>query len=208
METCCRNVIRRRTPTLLDLIAFTTLIFYNTAYNLYIFRQASRRSWRINQTAPRVEVYMLYYENTIQEHALSLMASKLMAATAIEGNISEEGLAALSNCDDMLGELARQLVAEIKDEVDDLSASFQKMAILHPSSSKQDDIESTSTPEPVSVQASSIKQTENSVSHFVRNIEPNWDNVIFTIKPKRRQKQVPQNFEETGQVDIMDLLAS
>lgn len=35
----------------LDLNAFTTLIFYNIAYNLYIFRQASRRSWRINQTA-------------------------------------------------------------------------------------------------------------------------------------------------------------
>ena len=61
----------------LDLNSFTTLIFYNIAYNLYIFRQASRRSWRINQTAPRVEVYMFYYKNTMQQRALRLMASKL-----------------------------------------------------------------------------------------------------------------------------------
>ena len=63
----------------LDLNAFTTLVFYNIAYNLYIFRQASRRSWRINQTAPRVEVYMFYYKNTMQQRALRLMASKLSA---------------------------------------------------------------------------------------------------------------------------------
>ena len=52
-------------PTLvqtgLDLNAFTTLIFYDTGYKLFTLRQASRRSWRINQTAPRVEVYMFYY---------------------------------------------------------------------------------------------------------------------------------------------------
>ena len=51
-------------PTLvqtgLDLNAFTTLIFYDTGYKLFTLRQASRRSWRINQTAPRIEVYMLY----------------------------------------------------------------------------------------------------------------------------------------------------
>ena len=44
-------------PTLvqtgLDLNAFTTLIFYDTGYKLFTLRQASRRSWRINQTAPR-----------------------------------------------------------------------------------------------------------------------------------------------------------
>ena len=52
--------------SLIHIYAFTTLIFYNVAYNLYIFRQASRRSWRINQTAPKVEVYMFYYQDTMQ----------------------------------------------------------------------------------------------------------------------------------------------
>ena len=52
----------RCVETGLDLNAFTTIIFYSMGYNLFTLRQASRRSWRINQTAPRVEVYMLYYK--------------------------------------------------------------------------------------------------------------------------------------------------
>lgn len=114
----------------LDLNAFTTLIFYNIAYNLYIFRQASRRSWRINQTAPKVEVYMFYYKNTMQQRALRLMASKLSAATVIEGNISEEGLAAMSDCEDMTTQLAKELMSGLKENVEELADSFKKMAIL------------------------------------------------------------------------------
>lgn len=53
----------RCVETGLDLNAFTTIIFYSMGYNLFTLRQASRRSWRINQTAPRVEVYMLYYSH-------------------------------------------------------------------------------------------------------------------------------------------------
>lgn len=41
----------RCVETGLDLNAFTTLIFYSMGYNLFTLRQASRRSWRINQTA-------------------------------------------------------------------------------------------------------------------------------------------------------------
>lgn len=114
----------------LDLNAFTTLVFYNIAYNLYIFRQASRRSWRINQTAPKVEVYMFYYKDTMQQRALRLMASKLSAATIIEGNISEEGLAAMSDCEDLTTQLAKELVSGLKENVEELSSSFKKMAIL------------------------------------------------------------------------------
>ena len=77
----------------LDLNAFTTLIFYSMGYNLFTLRQASRRSWRINQTAPRVEVYMLYYKDTMQAKAMKLMASKLAVAGIIEGTFSEDGLA-------------------------------------------------------------------------------------------------------------------
>lgn len=93
-------------PTLvqtgLDLNAFTTLIFYDTGYKLFTLRQASRRSWRINQTAPRVEVYMFYYRDTMQHKAIKLMASKLAVAGIIEGSFSEEGLAAMSECEDNL----------------------------------------------------------------------------------------------------------
>ncbi len=67
----------RCVETGLDLNAFTTLIFYSMGFNLFTLRQASRRSWRINQTAPKVEVYMLYYKDTMQAKAMKLMASKL-----------------------------------------------------------------------------------------------------------------------------------
>lgn len=46
----------------------------------------AKEMYRINQTAPKVEVYMLYYKDTMQQRALRLMASKLSAATVIEGN--------------------------------------------------------------------------------------------------------------------------
>ncbi|MCI8538444.1 MAG: hypothetical protein HFF18_07230, partial [Oscillospiraceae bacterium] len=85
----------------LDLNAFTTLIFYDIGYKLFTLRQASRRSWRINQTAPRVEVYLPYYQQTMQHKAIKLMASKLAVAGIIEGSFSEEGLAAMSECEDI-----------------------------------------------------------------------------------------------------------
>lgn len=114
----------------LDLNAFTAIIYYNIGYNLYTFRQSSRRSWRINQTAPCVEVYILYYRGTLQERAMKLMAAKLAAATLVEGSFTDEGLAAMSECDDMTTQLAKTLTKGIRDEVDDLSEAFKKMAIV------------------------------------------------------------------------------
>ena len=120
-------------PTLvqtgLDLNEFTTLVFFNLAFNLYVLRQASCRSWRINQTTPKIEVYLFYFGNTMQQRALKLMASKLAAATMIEGQLSEEGLAALSQNTDMTTQLARELASGIKESVEDLTATFKKMAI-------------------------------------------------------------------------------
>ena len=116
----------------LDLNDFTTLIFYSMGYNLFTLRQASRRSWRINQTAPRIEVYLLYYAETMQAKAMKLMASKLAAAGLIEGTFSEEGLAAMSDVRDMTSQMAKELALGIKDRVEDIAAAFKKMAIINP----------------------------------------------------------------------------
>ena len=124
----------------LDLNDFTTLIFYDMAFKLFTFRQASRRSWRINQTAPRVEVYILYYRHTMQERAVRLMASKLAVAGVIEGGVlTDEGLAAMSESEDMTSALARELAEGIRheDAVEDIAASFRKMAVLHPAQERQ-----------------------------------------------------------------------
>ena len=116
----------------LDLNAFTTIIFYSMGFNLFTLRQASRRSWRINQTAPRVEVYMLYYKDTMQAKAMKLMASKLAVAGLIEGSFSEEGLAAMSDVKDLTSQMAKELTLGIKDRVEDIATAFKKMAVINP----------------------------------------------------------------------------
>ena len=120
----------------LDLNAFATVIYYSMSYNLFTLRQASRRSWRINQTATKVEVYMLYYANTMQAKTMKLMASKLAVAGIIEGTFSEEGLAAMSDVRDMTSQMAKELAAGIRDNVEDIAASFKKMAIINPNREK------------------------------------------------------------------------
>jgi len=116
----------------LDLNAFTTLVFYSMGYKLFTLRQASRRSWRINQKAPAVKVYMLYYKDTMQQKCLKLMASKLAVAGLIEGNFSEEGLAAMSDVQDMTSQMAKELMLGIRDNVEDIAAAFRKMAFENP----------------------------------------------------------------------------
>lgn len=100
----------------LDLLDFTTIIFYQVGYNIFTMRQASRRSWRLSQTKD-IEVYFMYYKDTIQAQALSLMATKLQASMAIEGKFSEEGLRAMSNNEDLLTQIANSVVEGIKDTV-------------------------------------------------------------------------------------------
>ena len=147
----------RCVETGLDLNDFTTLIFYSMGYNLFTLRQASRRSWRINQTAPRVEVYMLYYMETIQAKAMKLMASKLAVAGLIEGSFSEEGLAAMSDVRDMTSQMAKELAQGIKDSVEDIAATFKKMAIINP------DRESRQAPALPIPELEPVAETEDSV---------------------------------------------
>lgn len=100
----------------LDLLDFTNIVFYQIGYNIFTLRQASRRSWRLSQKKD-IKVYFMYYENTIQSQALSLMATKLQASMAIEGKFSEEGLRAMSNNEDLLTQIANNVVEGIKDTV-------------------------------------------------------------------------------------------
>lgn len=92
---------------------FPSLVFYETGYDLFTLRQASRRSWRIGQQHP-CRVYYLYYRETMQARAMGLMAQKLDASLALEGQFSAEGLAAMSSDSGSLTmELAKSLVENI-----------------------------------------------------------------------------------------------
>jgi hypothetical protein len=96
---------------------FPTLCFYETGYNLFTLRQASRRAWRIGQREACRIVYF-YYQGTMQERAMALMGKKLSAAQALVGTFSSEGLVAMAGEDANVEiALARSLV-ERMDEGD------------------------------------------------------------------------------------------
>jgi hypothetical protein len=92
----------------LDLLDFPTIIFYQTGYSIFTLRQASRRSWRIGQDKP-VRIHYLHYQGTMQERALELVGKKLSASLAIEGKLTDDGLASMCAGEDMTLMLAKAL---------------------------------------------------------------------------------------------------
>ncbi len=85
----------RKVETGLDLMDFPTLIWMGIEYSSYTVMQASRRSWRIGQDED-VKVYFFCYAETLQEEALTLIASKIAATTRVNGDIiSTQSLADL-----------------------------------------------------------------------------------------------------------------
>ncbi len=184
----------------LDLNAFTTLIFYSMGYNLFTLRQASRRSWRINQTAPRVEVYMLYYADTMQAKAMKLMASKLAVAGLIEGTFSEEGLVAMSDVQDMTSQMAKELMLGIKDNVEDIAATFKKMAIINPHRAVKQ------LPESVAVQEErvvEVPQPESVRAADTAARQALYDGLLQTSRTVRN----PKHTELENQLSMFDTAA-
>jgi superfamily II DNA or RNA helicase len=118
----------RLVETGLDLLDFPSIIFYQTGYSTYTLRQAARRSWRIPQKQP-VRVYFLCYANSMQAQAMKLMADKLTCSLALEGEISDQGLAVLSDAGDSLArELVKALVDQAQDnrELKDVWANYRR----------------------------------------------------------------------------------
>jgi superfamily II DNA or RNA helicase len=100
----------RLVQTGLDLVDFPSIVWAEVDYSVYVLRQASRRSWRIGQRQP-VEVTFLTYAGTLQAEALGLVAAKTRASLMVEGELPEEGLAALEgDGGDVYLALARRLV--------------------------------------------------------------------------------------------------
>ena len=94
-------------------------------------RHASRRSWRIGQRLPVCVVYFAY-RATLQAQALTLVAKKLQASLAIEGDLVDEGLAAHGSADqDLLLTPARSLTEraeENEESLEGLCAEVQRVA--------------------------------------------------------------------------------
>ena len=184
----------------LDLNAFATVIYYSMSYNLFTLRQASRRSWRINQTATKVEVYMLYYANTMQAKTMKLMASKLAVAGIIEGTFSEEGLAAMSDVRDMTSQMAKELAAGIRDNVEDIAATFKKMAIINPHRAVKQ------LPEPVTIQEErvvEVPQPESVRAADTAARQTLYDGLLQASRTGRK----PKHTELEDQLSMFDTAA-
>jgi len=197
----------------LDLNAFTTLIFYSIGYNLFTLRQASRRSQRINQTASRVEVYMLYYADTMQAKAMKLMASRLAVAELIEGNLSEEGLAAMSDVKDLTSQMAKELALGIKDNVEDIAAAFKKMAVINPNRERirpaalpvvaavQEQPEPIEMPAPVPAEETDIRILDAKQKQAV------YDGLLARTIEERRKKKSKKRVVDENQLSFFDSVA-
>jgi hypothetical protein len=93
---------------------YSTIIFYQTGYNLFTMRQAARRAWRIGQPQD-CRVYYLYYKDTMQHKAMQLMSRKMAASQALEGEFTEDGLAAMAGEDNLQMALAKKLSERISE---------------------------------------------------------------------------------------------
>jgi hypothetical protein len=107
--------------------SYDCIVFYETGYKLNEMRPAARRAWRIGQ--PRdCYVYYLYCRGTMQHRAMSLMSKKMAAALALEGEFSEEGLAAMAGEGDEQMALAKSMSEKIDDA--DMERSWSKVKSL------------------------------------------------------------------------------
>ena len=192
----------------LDLNDFTTLIFYSMGYNLFTLRQAARRSWRINQTAPRVEVYMFYYAGTMQAKAMKLMASKLAVAGIMEGSLSEEGLAAMSDVKDLTSQMAKELALGIKDNVEDIAAAFKKMAIINP---HRERVQPTALPIVAAVEDTSVPITVAGPSQMriidIENKQALYEGLLQKTLEERKKKKSKKQPVDENQLSFFDSVA-
>lgn len=101
----------------LDLFDYTTIVFYQMDYYIQTVRQASRRSYRLGQTKD-IEVYFLYYKDTIQETTLHLMGSKMQASMTAEGKIPADGLCSMSDSDDLSTQVANTVIKNVQNKLD------------------------------------------------------------------------------------------
>ena len=117
----------RNVQTGLDLINFPEVVWYQQDYSIYVLRQASRRSWRIGQKQP-VNVHYLYYQETIQDKAITLNVKKLKAALLTEGDLVEEGLA-MEMEEESLTSLAKAIISRSEEKVS-LESELRKLRSL------------------------------------------------------------------------------
>ena len=124
----------RLVETGLDLVQFSTVVFFEIEYSLYTLWQSVRRVWRLGQTQP-VKAIFSVYNSAMEAKALALMGKKMKAAQLVYGD--EVGGAIVPEEEgDFLTQLARDVLegAKLSDLqtlfADDLQVSHNPMGSL------------------------------------------------------------------------------
>jgi hypothetical protein len=124
----------RLVETGLDLVQFSTVVFFEIEYSLYTLWQSVRRVWRLGQTQP-VKAIFSVYTTAMEATALALMGRKMKAAQLVYGD--EVGGAIVPEEEgDFLTQLARDVLdgAKLSDLqtlfADDLQVSHNPLGSL------------------------------------------------------------------------------
>ncbi len=99
----------RKVETGLDLVMFSTAIFYEIEYSLFTVWQAMRRVWRLGQTKP-VKVLFPIYSDSMESAALALMGQKMQAALLLYG---DNASSAITDEAGSSGDFTAELAAKI-----------------------------------------------------------------------------------------------
>jgi len=92
----------------LDLVQFSSLVFYETTVSLYVLWQAMRRVWRLGQDK-EVNVTFLAYANTVEEEILRRMGQKKKAAQLLYGK-EAAGVLVETDSDDVQREMIQAAI--------------------------------------------------------------------------------------------------
>ena len=179
----------------MDLLDFPSIIFYQIPMSTYTLRQASRRSWRIPQQKP-VRVYFLTYSGTMQTRLMQLMAEKLMTSLAVEGELSDKGLAALSDTSDSMAKaLAKMLIEKSKSgenrSLKDIWTDFRKKEVQVELKMTKDI--SKPEPKPETISKKEEKAPTPEIKKATSEVEKIGDRVVkvqFTEYIGKRKKKV------------------
>lgn len=114
---------------------YSTLCFYETGYNLFTLRQASRRAWRIGQKS-KCRVAYFFYKGTMQEQAMTLMGRKMAAATAIDGRFTTDGLVGMAEDDSIEMAMAKSLADNMQE---DASREWERLGAGEPKVADDDE---------------------------------------------------------------------
>lgn len=116
---------------------YNSLYFFQTGYRSFTTMQASRRSWRLGQWK-KCNVRYGYYKGTAQEGCLNLMAHKLKAMLALQGQYSEDGLSAMTGD---TGQDAMSMVNVISKNMGDTGRLWEQVTNMMGSDAHADDLE-------------------------------------------------------------------